>query len=335
VAGVEVRLPSRVAAAAVGPKHSNPPVDAPTVTAATVVATVSAAKISERKSWVNPAPGFTLLELLVALTILVVVVLLLMQTIGGTSSASSSMRRRLEMDAEARAAFDRMQSDISSMVIRPDVDALFLGLPQDGGGGIDRNDQFYFYSQAPGYSSATTGVSPFSIVAYTVTNQQLMRLGMAKSWDDIPFLTTNVTVTGLDPATLQQCLGIATNYWHSIGPSVFRMEIGLMMKPGTTNADGTVNAANSYAYLGNPSNPRHGMANVASIVVALGLLDFESRQLVTTQQLSNMGTLLADCMTNGGIPMNAWETNLAVTNGTTPVLANRARLYIRNFPLKR
>jgi len=51
--------------------------------------------------------------------------------------------------------------------------------------------------------------------------------------------------------------------------------------------------------------------------------------------LSNMSALLQDCMTNGGIPLNGWETNLTLSNGLPPLLANRVRLYIRTFPLKR
>jgi prepilin-type N-terminal cleavage/methylation domain-containing protein len=279
--------------------------------------------------------GFTLLEMLVALTVLVLVVFLLFQTISGTSSASTMMMRRLDMDAEARSIFDRMDADITSMVIRQDMDTLFLGLPLDGSGGADHNDQFYFYSQGPGYSSATGGVSPISMMGYAVTNQQLCRMAMAKSWDDLPFLTTNVTVTGFNSTNLPKCLGIATNYWHVVGPSVFRMEIGLMMKSGTVNADGSTNQPNSYASLGNPAKPRHGLANVAAVVVAMGLIDPKSRLAVDPLQLSNLGSLLQDCMTNGGIPLNAWETNLILSNGLAPLLANRVRLYIRTFPLKR
>jgi prepilin-type N-terminal cleavage/methylation domain-containing protein len=311
-----------------------------TVAAAVTVTTVAmttanAERISDMKSEVDPARGFTLLEMLVALAVLSMVVLLLFQTIGATSSSSAMMKRRLDMDAEARSIFDRMDADITSMVIRQDVDTLFLGLPQDGSGGVDRNDQFYFYSQAPGYSGSTGGLSPLSMVGYMVTNQQLSRMAMTKGWDDLPFLTTNVSVTGFNTTNLPQCLGNATNYWHVVGPAVFRMEIGLMMKPGTVNADGSTNQVNSYAYLGNPSKPRHGLANVAAVVVAIGLLDPSSKAIVPPSQLSNMSALLQDCMTNGGIPLNGWETNLTLSNGLPPLLANRVRLYIRTFPLKR
>jgi prepilin-type N-terminal cleavage/methylation domain-containing protein len=297
--------------------------------------TVTAETISKPKPRVDPAKGFTLLELIVALAVLSMVVVLLLQTISSTSKASGSTKRHLDMDAEARSIFDRVQADIDSMVIRQDVDALFLGLPQDGSGGSDHNDQFYFYSQTPGYSPATSGLSPISMVGYAVTNQQLARLGMAKSWDDLPFLTTNLSVTGFDHTNLPQCLGSGTNYWHIIGPSVFRMEIGLMMKGATTNADGSVNLSNSYVSLSNPSSPRHGMANVAGVVVALGLLDPQSRMSVQPSQMSNLAASLSDCLTNGGIPMNSWDTNLALSNGIPPILANRVMLYIRNFPLKR
>jgi prepilin-type N-terminal cleavage/methylation domain-containing protein len=325
VAVAEARLPAAEVEAAV----------VASIAADARATTVTAVTTSNSKPRVNPSTGFTLLELLVALAVLSMVVMLLLQTISSTSKASGSTKRHLDMDAEARSVFDRVQADIDSMVIRQDVDALFLGLPQDASGGSDHNDQFYFYSQSPGYSAMTNGLSSVSMVGYAVTNQQLARLGMAKSWDDLPFLTPNVSVTGFDPTNLPQCLGSATNYWHVIGPSVFRMEIGLMMKGATTNADGSVNYSNSYASLSNPSFPRHGMANVAGVVVALGLLDPQSRMSVQPSQMSNLASLLSDCLTNGGIPMNSWETNLAISNGIPPILANRVMLYIRNFPLKR
>jgi type II secretory pathway component PulJ len=303
-----------------------------TATGSAVTTTDSA---SHPRDVTRVAGGFTLLELLVSLAVLVMAVLLMLQMVGGTASVSSSTKRRLDLDAEARSVFDRMGADVSGMVIRPDVDALFLGQPQESGGGTDRNDQFYFYSQAPGYSSTATGVSPISLVGYRVNNLQLERLGAARRWDSLPFLTTNSLTTGIDPASLNLCLGDATNTFHVVAPSVFRMEVGLLMKPGTTNGDGSVNLPNSYARLTDPSNPRHGMANVAAVVVALGLLDRESRKSVTPAQLTNIATILPDSAVNGGIPLTVWETNLATAQGIPPLFRNRARVYIRHFPLKR
>ena len=323
----------KVAAAAAAKRSS--PEDARKARADAAVTTVSAATTSDAGSGVNPSGGFTLLEMLVAMVVLSLVVLLLFETISGTSGAAAAMKRHLDMDAEARSIFDRMETDIDSMVIRQDVDALFQGLPLDGSGGTDHNDQFYFYSQAPGYASGTSGLSPLSVVGYSVTNGQLARMSMVKGWDDLPFLTTNVSVTGFNPTNLSQSLGNATNYWHVVGPSVFRMEIGLLMKSGTTNADGTVNVNNSYASLSNPLNPRHGMGNVAGIVVALALLDSQSRMIAHFSQLSNLCTSFPDCLTNSGIPMSSWEGGLSISNGIPPVVASRVRLYFRNFPLKR
>ena len=279
--------------------------------------------------------GFTLLELLVSLVVLVMLVALMLQMVGGTASVSSSNKRRLDLDAEARSVFDRMGADISGMVIRPDVDALFLGQPQEGGGGQDHNDQFYFYAHAPGYSESVTGLSPLSLIGYRVNNLVLERLGASRQWDSLPFLTPGSVTTGIDPASLNLCLGDATNTFHVVAPSVFRMELGLLMKPGTTNGDGTVNLPNSYARLTDPANPRHGLANVAAVVVALGLLDRESRQAVTPSQLSNITAILSESSTNGGIPLTLWETNIATRSDVPPIIRNRARFYIRHFPLKR
>lgn len=279
--------------------------------------------------------GFTLVELLVSMVVLVMAVALMLQMVGGTANVTGFTKRRLDLDAEARSVFDRMGADISGMVIRADVDALFLGQPQQGSSAQDNNDQLYFYSQAPGYSATATGISPLSLIGYRVNNLQLERLGAARAWDSLPFLTTNSVTTGIDPSSLTLCLGDATNTFHVVAPSVFRMEVGLLMKPGTTNGDGTVNLPNSYAKLTDPANPRHGLANVAAVVVALGLLDRESRQGVSPSQLSNIATILPDASTNGGIPLTLWETNIATNTGIPSLARTRARFYIRHFPLKR
>lgn len=279
--------------------------------------------------------GFSLVELLVAMSVVVVFLLLVVQMVSSTSTVTSGVKRRLDADAEARSVFDRLAVDISQMVIRADVDSIFIGSPLAGAASNDLNDQFYFFSQSPGYATSSTAQSLLSLVGYRVRNRQLERLGVQRSWDELTFLTTNSARTGFDPQTLAQTLDSLSNNFRVISPSVFRMEAALLMKPGTTNADGTVNQANSYARLTDPLNPRRGLGNVAAIVVALGILDQGSRAAVPGSQMDSTATLLPDSTTNGGIPLTQWGSNIISAGGIPPVVRAKTRLYIRHFPLKR
>ena len=301
---------------------------------ATTGMTARATMIETGRKRERDASAFTLLEMLVALTVLVLMVILTAQITGNTSKVTSGVSRQLDADAEARSIFDRMGADFSQMVIRPDVDALFLGLPL-GSAGADHNDQLYFYSQVPAYSTNAAQQSPLALIAYRVRNQSLERLGASRSWDEIPFLTLSNSLTGFDPNALLQNLGDVTNHFQVIAPSVFRMEAAFLMKPGTTNGDGSVNTVNSYAKMNDAVNPRHGFANVAAIVVALGVLDRTSRAVVSGTQLDSLASLLRDASTNGGIPLAAWNSNAFSASDIPLAARSRVRFYIRHFPLKR
>jgi len=280
------------------------------------------------------ARAFTLLEMMVALMVLVLMVVLTAQITGNTSKVTSGITRQLDADAEARGVFDRMGADFSQMVIRPDVDTLFLGLPL-GFVGADHNDQLYFYSQVPAYSTNVAQQSPLALIAYRVRNQRLERLGASRSWDEILFLTPSNSLTGFDPNALLQNLGDVTNHFQVIAPSVFRMEAAFLMKPGTTNGDGSVNTINSYAKMNDAVNPRHGFANVAAIVVALGVLDQTSRAAASGPELDSLASLLPDASTNGGIPLAAWSSNAFSASDIPLAVRSHVRFYIRHFPLKR
>ena len=278
--------------------------------------------------------GFTLLEMVVALAVMAVLVVLLVQVINAVSDVVTKASDRVQCDLEAQTVFDRISDDIAQIINRPDVDALFLGLPTNSTG-TDNNDQIYFYTQGSGFSTNTTNQSPVSLIAYQVNNTHLQRLGLTRGWDDLPYVTpSNAQTTFIATAPLQN-FGTASNYFHTIAPSVFRMEITLLMKAGTINADGTTNSMNSYANLTNSTNPWHGLTNVMAVVVALSLLDQTSRQIVTTQQLKALALTLPDASTNGGISISTWTSMAMTATNIPPAVRSEIRIYQRSFPVKR
>ena len=281
----------------------------------------------------HPSGGFTLIEVLVALAVLSVLVVLLAQVINQVSVTMTRASEHAQSDSEADVVFGRLADDIAQIINRPDLDSLFIGMPNASG--TDHNDQMFFYTQGSGFSTNSVNQSPVTLVSYLVTNQALKRLGVARSWDDQTFITPSNILTQFTGSSPLTNFGRAGNYLHVIGPSVFRMEIALLMEPGSTNSDGSTNGYNSYAYISSATNPWHGLTNVASIVVALGVLDQTSRKIVTSQQLSNIAAAFPDAITNGGIPIVTWTSNAYSVAGIPQAALSQVRIYQHSFPVTR
>ena len=259
--------------------------------------------------------GFTILELLVATSVLAVLVVLVAQMLGSASTMASGGRKRMAADEEARMVFDRMAADIARMVKRGDVDSLFVGR--------DVNDEMYFYSEAPATYTNTAGNSPLALVGYRVETNCLVRVSEGKNWDGITFLT--VGTNGVTDAASRINTNSLTNS-VVIAPSVFRMEYTFLMKPGTTNAAGATNGANTFS---KASAPGSGLKDISAIVVSLALIDEASRKIVDAAAVSDMASKFQD--TTNQPAFAAWTT--AVTNALTGPARASTRIYQRYIPV--
>lgn len=288
----------------------------------------------------NTLKGYSLLEMLIALVILALLVVMFAQVINTISQMITKATNHMQCDAEAQLVFDRVGDDIAQIVNRSDVDSLFIGMPTNSSG-TDHNDEMFFYSQGAGLATNATNQSQVSLISYRINNRRLERLGVTKSWDDLPYLTPSNSQTGFLAGNPLQNLGAATNYFHTLAPSVFRMEITLLMKVGTINPKGSpngdysINQVNSYANLTNSTNSWHGVTNVMAIVVALGMLDQTSRKIVTDQQLDSLSAILPDSSINGGTSIATWTGKALTTTNVSPATRSQIRIYQRSFPIKR
>jgi prepilin-type N-terminal cleavage/methylation domain-containing protein len=294
--------------------------------------------------------GFTLIEVLVACSILALLVVIVAQMVGSASSLSSNSKKRLDADDEARMVFDRITGDINGMLKRRDVNPLFL--PNAG------NDAFFFYSQAPAYlSNSSASNSQIAIIGYFMTNSAstngLVRLGSGQAWDSLSFTNSMgaaVTAASINPTNL-----------HLIAPDVFRMEYALLMKPGSTNNTNgqgpvsaiTLGASSSSASTNGPNvvfqtnNAGQGMKDVAGIIVAIAILDPTSRVIVSSNALatlasnsmsdaslspSNSSGLINGAASNG-IPMDDWRTNALISPNIPSAARGQIRIYQRYIPI--
>ena len=274
-----------------------------------------------------------------ACSILALLVVLVAQMVGSASSVTGNSKKRLDADDEARLVFDRLAGDINGMVKRRDINPLFLA--------SNGNDSFYFYSQAPAYSTnAAASNSQVALIGYAVTNSGigLVRFSAGQSWDGLRFSNPSLTsITATSP----------TNF-HVIAPNVFRMEFALLMKPGSvnnTNGLGPVTNVGTVSINGTnvifqTNNAGQACKDFSGIVLAIALLDPTSRQVVGTNALTNLASLMGDAnviteITSGalngsltnGIPVDTWRTNALINSGIPPAARAQIRVYQRYIPI--
>src|SRR5437899_2999792 len=110
--------------------------------------------------------AFTLVELVVSITVLVLLVTMIAQLFNGAAATTTQGNKHMDGDAQARSVFDRMAIDFGQMIKRSDID-YFL---KDSTNTQQGNDQFAFYSHVPGYYPSSGAQSPLSLVAYRVNS---------------------------------------------------------------------------------------------------------------------------------------------------------------------
>jgi len=310
------------------------------------------------------ARGFTLVEMLAAITVLLILTGILFSMMGMAFRVTDSSIRSGDSSTEAREVLDRIGEDVSGMLIQRDVDQSFSNVPG--------NDEMFFYSQTAGYfdgTSTATQQSPVSLVGYRISTTanaslppQLERVTQGLTWTGtggLPFLVFPVYVPGT-PANPVTTLPAATagtipvawssvvtdhdtapSFWHVIGSQVFRLEICYQLRNGTFTLTPP-----------SPSNPPAVSATVTpgsindtiGLVVAIAMLDAKSRKIVPTASWPHLIAALPDpTATNlGNTPPqlmdSLWNTainqsSFAATANLPAAAASQVRVYQRYYPL--
>jgi len=280
--------------------------------------------------------GFTLVELLVSVSVLVLLVLLTTQLINSAATVTTLGHKLMDADSQAREVFDRMAVDFAQMVKRSDVDYY---LKKFGIGPFTRqNDQIAFYSTVPGYYPSTGSRSPVSLVGYRVNSDpnspaynKMERLGKGLVWNgvstDTPvvFLPQTIGVTwpsAVSPIT-------ADSDYELIGPQVFRFEYYYLL---------TIGGLTDQPYDALHHSGVVGMQDVVAIVVDIAVIDPRSRALLTESQIASLnslvslgsGTFLPDFTTDQALPgkfIGKWQTKLnSLISGSIPTTIPREAL---------
>ena len=212
--------------------------------------------------------AFTLVEVLVATSVLTLMVLMMTALMDSASLIVTSSGRHLAADDQARQVFDRMQVDFARMLKRNDV---YFNFAKPAG-----NDSFTFYSETPGYFSVgttSTQESNLSLVNYQITSSselELVRLSQGYQWNNILFSPTG----SVTPPSSN----------HILSNSIFRMESAFVYRASDTTLQ-----VSSVA-----PTPGSGFQNLEAIIVALGVLDSDSQKLVPATAYPSLIAALHD-----------------------------------------
>jgi prepilin-type N-terminal cleavage/methylation domain-containing protein len=287
--------------------------------------------------------GFTIVELLTAMTVLTLMLLMVNQIVSTATIAMTMSGRHLDADTQARLLFNRMATDFSGMLKRTDVDYSTFKGPSNLQPG---NDQLAFYSETHGYFSgatqpAGTGRGDLALVAYMIANDStvatpsLQRLGKglgwepdssgSSSWSNAAYLP--VTLTGRWPTLFN-----GDQDYRSVGNLVFRVEYTYLLK-----ATATQPASLSITPYLSGHTSANGFEDVAALVVTVAMLDNPGRALVKNYSNLQGNTLLPDAV-NGSTPAAAWNaainsSTFAATAGIPQRAASYVRVYERYFYL--
>jgi len=263
--------------------------------------------------------AFTVLELLVAVSILAVLVGVVARVVSSASNSIVKSESYLDIDSEARLVFDRLAVDINRMIRKKD---LYYGVEKKQG-----NDEFRFFSEVKGVSSAADAEkrSNYSIINYRVDgNGALARAVAARTWFQ-PFVLAN--------GGNHDQIELGDSYFTVIAPKVFRFEYTFLLK----GSGGTAMQFSDRPYRPgeeeeeqenlDPTRIR-GFRDVAAVVVGLALLDEKSRK--KNVNITDLTARFPDSSGNSDI-LRPWRAVLNTLNQSEG--EQNVRIYQRYFYL--
>jgi prepilin-type N-terminal cleavage/methylation domain-containing protein len=294
--------------------------------------------------------GFTLAELLITIAVLALVAVFVSQLMSGANRITSAGHKRIDSDMQVQQVFDRMAADFDQMIKRSDVSYFFkaANMPMTG------NDQIAFFASATGHfppSSNPNGNSRISLIAYRVNAivgnadaanyNRLERMGKGLLWNGV---STSITPIVYLPFTIFETWPAATDNISSdgdyglVGSQVFRFEYYYLLNPsGPSGLSGL--SAGPWA----DSNGSFKIKDVATVVVAIGVIDPRSRSLLRRSQMETIAGTNGQAspfgdftIGNVGRLLSDWQTVLATDSqiaAMPPAAVQNIRFYERYFPL--
>lgn len=215
--------------------------------------------------------AFTIIELLVAMTILALLTVLIVNIVGMVTNTISSSSQKRDALSQARFCLDRLGVDFDNQLLRADLDH---GISKKAG-----SDVLNFYSQVDGFS----GARQVAALSYRVKDDPLSGLQLERGVQGAEW--SGNTQPGFLPAAFP---AVAESDFEVLSDSVFRLEFTYLKKDGTLS-----------------SQVLPDLSDVKSIVVAIAVLDAKTRKILTKEQVRLLSSTLADVQ-DGETPIVSW-----------------------------
>ncbi len=262
------------------------------------------------------AQAFTILELLVGFAVLAVLVTLLTAAFSNFSQMASTSTRRMEVNKQPRAMFDRLGFDIGSAVNSGGIRMEFRKnetLPERG---ASKNDALILLTDAK--SPDATGrmanvgyaVGPYRDRSRNIEVDTVMRYVQALRWsDDTTKIDVSNAKTDSPPISAQP-----------IAPGILRFELSFAMQNGDI--------------LARPPTDSEALdefyENLASVIVTVATLDEDSLQKLTASERASIVNRLNDVVDNQPI-LPVWQ---AVDFSGLPPVKQGLKFHQRYFRVK-
>lgn len=227
--------------------------------------------------------GFTLIEILAAVTVLALIMSIMAGMISMVSQSWQQGKARVDNFAKARLSLDRITRDIQAAILRPDLPYFS---DQSGNDVVGGNPILAFYARNTNLTSAGTGGDrSVSVIFYETNNGStldLLEKGLRRGalgfnyGTPIPdFYNPSGTNPGISNVTSNSP---GLNY-QTIGPGVILMKVRLIQKNGIH-----VDFKNDCFDFNNPDAPE----NCHTAIITLAVLDQRSLEQLGSSNLTTL-----------------------------------------------
>jgi prepilin-type N-terminal cleavage/methylation domain-containing protein len=259
----------------------------------------------------SQAAGFTLVELLVTMAILSVILTMAFQVTESSRKAIRLSESRSSNDAIAREVFDRINRDISQMIVRKDARLELNSINNN------RNDNFAFFTLNKGINSGgAVGTRNVSLVRYQILNTTIVR---GSNGHSTGANTLNLISTLQHPNTPGGSL-------HTLSNNVLRMEVEYLVEnPAATppTITKTVTA------------PAHGAkGNLRGLIITIATADVKALSAIKTANHTTVANSFVDATATANT-QDVWSArrNSLAIPGVPPDALKSIRIYQRTFLL--
>lgn len=269
-----------------------------------------------RRRTASRTGGFTLIELLVGFAVLALLVTVLAAAFSNFSQVASTSNRRMEINKQSQALFDRLGFDIASSVKSPGVRMQFLKDTTLPDRGASVNDAIIMLTDAKSSDAAGRlanvgyGVDTRSSQSRDMQVDTVHRYIQAQRWEDD---TTLIDISAGKPSA-------PAIDSQPIAPGILRFELAFMMKDGTIRSTPPpVGAAEDVM--------EQFYDNLGSVIVAVATLDDDSLNKLSDTDISAIIDEL-DNAEAGKSPLETWQS---VSFEGMPVAQRGLRFHQRFF----